>query len=269
MLCFSGHSFANSIISKEESARIFGLSKNDWASEVVRANSQGLARQIVFAGNLGLRTTVSGVILTVVPFFSDESRPDYISIINFFPSGNPVHRLSDAEIREICEKAYRQTIDEYSFLCASRRVSGGLELTFAVGIKGKYAAADAANSKQIFFVDVNTLFGWINEGGNSLRAKYWSDLDAIVDGSGSNSSFAEVLLKKRLEICGKLALVYRNDVSFKREDFDFDVDVCMKATAHRRVKQPEFSNPSIISRICYGNNDFHSELCKRANISQK
>ncbi len=271
LLLFSVNAFSGPLVSKEDSARVLSLTKNQWDLEVTRADVQGVAQKVFISGNFGMRTTVQGVVLTVVPHFptqsSAQSKPNYIAIINNFPVGSSVYRLNDAELRAICEKAYRQIIDDYSFLCSVRKLSEGLELTFIVGVKGRHKPADEANSRDLFYVDVGSIFNHIDSDRKNLIEKYWAELDLLVNLSAPNSKFIEELVKKGPEICGKLSLAYRNNINFKRDEFDFDVDVCMKATVHRRIKQPEFSNPLIVNKICSPSNEFFHNLCRKADVN--
>ncbi|MEK6641210.1 MAG: hypothetical protein AABZ17_11135, partial [Nitrospirota bacterium] len=73
--------------------------------------------------------------------------------------------------------------------------------------------------------------------------------------------------------CGKLVMVTANaseavvSTTTQREEFDFRVDVCAKATVSRSHHQPEFDDPKLIQVICDDSKVILFEkLCKRSGL---
>ncbi len=101
----------------------------------------------------------------------------------------------------------------------------------------------------------------------ALEAKYWRQIDAWVSHPDTNKIQEDVVRP-----CGKLTLLLAGPamaakfITTDREGFDFRVDVCVKATAHRVSPQPEFENPEITKIICEADNNLFQKLCERANI---
>jgi hypothetical protein len=86
----------------------------------------------------------------------------------------------------------------------------------------------------------------------SLFYPYVKRLDASVS-SGADIKTVQSEVPERL---GKLVLTQAGAferiqvLTFFRDEFDFRVDVCLKMTANRLYKQPEFEKPEMVTTIC-------------------
>ena len=99
--------------------------------------------------------------------------------------------------------------------------------------------------------------------------KYLSALDGWVGRGGKVNEFQSIVL----ETCGKLVMVTANAseavvfTTTQREEFDFRVDVCAKATVNRSDHQPGFDDPKLIQEICDDSEVVLLEkLCKRSGL---
>ncbi len=79
-----------------------------------------------------------------------------------------------------------------------------------------------------------------------------------------------------VELCGRLVLTQAGSferlelLTFYRDEFDFRVDVCVKITANRLYKQPEFEKPEMVALICDDTHSYHElfrRLCAHAGLS--
>ena len=53
----------------------------------------------------------------------------------------------------------------------------------------------------------------------------------------------------------------------EREEFDWRVDVCAKATVNRVHPQPEFEDPKIVSTICDNSVELFKKVCKHSGLT--
>ena len=118
----------------------------------------------------------------------------------------------------------------------------------------------------------------IKKNSDRLIALYWSQLDEWAE---SKETDREKLIEKGLtllpEACSNLVMAYwvgsgRSMAmnSEERSEWEFNVDLCMKATMHRHFPQPEFENKQIVKLLCHDNKDydFNYQLCERAGLYQ-
>jgi hypothetical protein len=106
---------------------------------------------------------------------------------------------------------------------------------------------------------------------DSLFDLYTKRLDAWVSAGGD----IKTVESQVLETCGKLVLTQARAFEriqlliFYRDEFDFRVDVCMKMTANRLYKQPEFEKPEMVTMICDDPRPYHElfkRLCQRSGL---
>jgi hypothetical protein len=100
---------------------------------------------------------------------------------------------------------------------------------------------------------------------------YTKRLDAWVSSGGD----VKTVQSDVLETCGKLVLSQAGGfewiqlLTFYRDEFDFRVDVCLKVTANRLYKQPEFEKPEMVTMICDDPRPYHElfkRLCRRSGL---
>jgi hypothetical protein len=100
---------------------------------------------------------------------------------------------------------------------------------------------------------------------------YTKRLDAWVSTGGD----IKTVQSEVLETCGKLVLTQAGAferiqlLTFYRDEFDFRVDVCLKMTANRLYKQPEFEKPEMVTMICDDPRPYHelfNRLCRRSGL---
>jgi hypothetical protein len=106
---------------------------------------------------------------------------------------------------------------------------------------------------------------------DALFDLYTKRLDAWVSSGGDvKTGQTEVV-----ETCGKLVLSQAGAfermqlLTFYRAEFDFRVDVCLKMTANRLYKQPEFEKPEMVAMICDDPRPYHElfrRLCQRSGL---
>jgi hypothetical protein len=100
---------------------------------------------------------------------------------------------------------------------------------------------------------------------------YMKRLDAWVGAGGD----VKTVQSQVVETCGKLILTQAGAferiqlLTFYRDEFDFRVDVCLKMTANRLYKQPEFEKPEMVTMICDDPRPYHElfkRLCQRSSL---
>ena len=103
----------------------------------------------------------------------------------------------------------------------------------------------------------------------TAEAGYWEALDAWVENGGPASE----LDSRVVDNCTKLALSPPDTsesaelLTIRRDELDFRIAVCMKATAHRVRPQQDFLNPMFVNLICHEPKvGLYRELCIRANL---
>ena len=101
------------------------------------------------------------------------------------------------------------------------------------------------------------------------EAKYWEALDAWVESGGPASE----LHSRVTDNCTLLALSPPDTsesaelLTVRRDELDFRIAVCVKATAHRVRPQQDFLNPMFVNMICHESKvALYRELCIRANL---
>jgi hypothetical protein len=115
---------------------------------------------------------------------------------------------------------------------------------------------------------VSVVFAVFRDGFFNL---YMKRLDAWVSAGGD----VKTVESQVLETCGRLILTQAGAferiqlLTFYRDEFDFRVDVCLKMTANRLYKQPEFDKPEIVTMICDDPLPYHElfkRLCQRSGL---
>ena len=103
----------------------------------------------------------------------------------------------------------------------------------------------------------------------AAEARYWEALDAWVENGGPASE----LDSRVVDNCTKLAQSPPDTsesaelLTVRRDQLDFRIAVCVKATAHRVRPHQDFSNPMFVDMICNESNvALYRELCIRANL---
>lgn len=85
-----------------------------------------------------------------------------------------------------------------------------------------------------------------------VEKKYFQTLDDWVSRGGPIKELEETVVKT----CGKLVMLTARTkdkvamLTTERREYDFRVDVCAKATAHRIYPQSEFENKEIMKLLC-------------------
>jgi hypothetical protein len=106
---------------------------------------------------------------------------------------------------------------------------------------------------------------------DSLFDLYMRRLDSWASIGGD----ARTVQSELVETCGRLVLTQAGGfermefLTFARDEFDFRVDVCVKITANRLYKQPEFEKPEIVMLICDDPRPTHElfrRLCYRSGL---
>jgi hypothetical protein len=100
---------------------------------------------------------------------------------------------------------------------------------------------------------------------------YTRRLDTWVSAGGD----AQTVQAQIVENCGKLVMSQPGMIeqfqlmTFYRDEFDFRVDVCVKLTANRVNKQPEFEKPETVALICDDPHPYHElfrRLCRKSGL---
>jgi hypothetical protein len=103
---------------------------------------------------------------------------------------------------------------------------------------------------------------------------YMHRLDSWITNGGD----AKTVQSELVESCGRLVLTQAGSVerlqllTFYRDEFDFRVDVCVKITANRLSKQPEFEKPEMVALICNDTHSYHElfrRLCEHADLATR
>ena len=101
------------------------------------------------------------------------------------------------------------------------------------------------------------------------EANYWRVLDTWVSSGGPASEVESVVADN----CTKLALSpvgtseWAALLTTRREELDFRIAVCVKATVHRVRPQQELLNPMFVDMICLDAKvPLYRELCTKANL---
>jgi hypothetical protein len=115
-----------------------------------------------------------------------------------------------------------------------RKIIAGLIVT-ALAVVILFTVAFAVLRDHLYNLYVHRLDTWVSSGGD-----------------------AKTVQSELVEPCGKLVLTQAGSferlelLTFYRDEFDFRVDVCVKITANRLYKQPEFEKPEMAALICKG-----------------
>jgi hypothetical protein len=94
------------------------------------------------------------------------------------------------------------------------------------------------------------------------------------DWTKRGAAFAEINTLV-LPSCGKLVLTTASFgelpglLLWNREEFDFRVDVCVKAVINQKYPQPEFRNKKIVESLCNSHNGAFSVLTTHFGICEK
>jgi hypothetical protein len=106
-------------------------------------------------------------------------------------------------------------------------------------------------------------------GDAQAAAHYLNALDLWVKNGGPVSE----VQSRVVDNCTKLALTtvdlaeWAALMTKRRDELNFRIDICVKATIHRVRPQPEFSNPMFVEMVCRDSKVLHyRELCSKAHL---
>lgn len=101
-----------------------------------------------------------------------------------------------------------------------------------------------------------------------IEEKCFSIIDSWDSGGRQLSEIQEKIVKP----CGELVILFATNkerlsfITTNRNEFDFRVDVCVKASIHKIYPQPEFQNPKIVEMLCTSEDQLFQRLCDRAGL---
>lgn len=267
------NSFAQAIVSPEDTDRMLTISEAQWAMEVAELSRlDGISSQRTLNGSRALVTKNPFGAMTITPVYSSNRKehPNYLVLEIRYDEAKTVKQLSAPGVLDkICEKALAPLRQTFSAVCLPVSQKDFVALSFQISKPGRNADLDrlqsepAPNTKALndMFADKELMGGEID--------RRWRELEGILTSDLPEAQWIDSFTKEGPEICMRLAVAYRaiggHDIT-DREGLMFDMDVCMKAAAHRRAPQPEFKNPSILKSICGRGYIFYDEICKRSGL---
>lgn len=123
------------ILSKDDAIRLFGLTREQWISNVRGAVATGAARETHRQPSpmVGMMTTNSeGDLLTVnLDYSQGDSQPAFIQVIVGYRA-NRAARFTDQMVRDAIAGAKRQMAPEFDVHGDSERIEGGLGIFFEI-----------------------------------------------------------------------------------------------------------------------------------------
>ncbi len=269
LICASVGVMAEPLVSPADAERLLQTSEKQWSMEVRKLSAiEGVTGQQTANGSLALVTTMPYGAMTITPVYAniEKTHPNYLVLDVLFNEERIVKQLSkNGVLDDVCETALASLRPMFSAICVPTLHKDSVRLSFQISKVGRNSDLDALTNirqpssealKEVFS-DKAYMQKEIDRG--------WAALDKILAGADWTRTFTD----KGPEICMRLAVAYRGvselDVS-DREALMFEMDVCMKAAAHRRSPQPEFKNPTIVKEICDSGYVFYEEICKRSEI---
>jgi hypothetical protein len=123
------------ILSKADAARLFGLSRAQWAQEVRRAVVTGAAEQTP-GGDLHLvgmfTTTADGDLLTVrLDYSQGDKRPGFIQVVVGYKPERAT-QFDGQNLDDLIAGSQRQMAPEFDVIGKAERIGGGLALFFTI-----------------------------------------------------------------------------------------------------------------------------------------
>ncbi len=278
LLFIGGEVCGSELISKEDARKVLNTPQNTWNKQVRTSSNAGFsAHQESYDGTL--RQTIRGVDweLTTYPIYGGvKSAPDTVEVKLTYKKSSPTYGFPLSHAEANCAKVFDQLKGEFSFLCAFVKTNDELRYTFLISKPGNRKDIDALNAKGLYTYDLRKAESDAGSFSKKLIPMYWAQLDAWAENrTASKEELINSGTSKLPEICSKLVYSYAlasgkspNSSPENREDWEFNSDVCVKATVHRRFPQPEFQNPKILDTLCHKQKayEFNYNLCKRAGV---
>lgn len=276
ILILINYAFAENIVSSEDSQRILSTSKELWNENAINASKAmpGVIETISTPQGLQILKfndpSLPGASSTTIPFYLGTSKyPLSFDLINTFPI-NSFPTSDPKVIKDICNQAVDELKPKFSVICVYNINKENIRMRFSISNpEGNFLISDL-NNKNLFSMTNSELVKYQKKYTKEFIKNSWVSLNNIAN---DKENGIIKMVTDAPKAC--LALVHYHGIKYDSgktyyvkdpEALTWDIDFCLKATAHRLSPQPEFDNKEIVKGFCGRRYDLYKELCKAANI---
>lgn len=268
--------FAESIVDIQDSERILSMSKEAW-NENAKNTAKAMPNFVeIISTPDGLQIfklndpNMKGASSTTIPFYLGSSKtPISFDLINVFPT-NQFPTSDPNIIKDICNQAINELKSKFSAICVYSISDENIRIRFSVSNPNYNYLISNLNNKNIFTMSSIEWVKYEKKYSKEFIKNAWANLNDIFK---DKESRIVRLITDAPRAC--FALVHYHGIKYDSgetyyskdpEALTWDVDFCLKATAHRLSPQPEFENKEIVKQFCGRRYDLYQELCKASKI---